>query len=202
MCCSYVGIARLNGLPGCVLLLVGRLGVVRDLLVCRNRLLERIELRVQCRAVLFEEPVGLHGLLVVRPHQLKGSLRLLEQLPIARKLCFLLVVGGLSRLKLPALLRKLPLAAGKFVLACGKLTLSFGQLLFAVRQLPFPVRQLLLAISELLLPEAPIVLDDALVAFDDERARVALQVLAEEAQSRQILLFTCQSRERRLAAAK
>ena len=59
-----------------------------------------------------------------------------------------------------------------------------------------------LAISELLLPEAPIVLDDALVAFDDERARVALQVLAEEAQSRQILLFTCQSRERRLAAAK
>ena len=59
-----------------------------------------------------------------------------------------------------------------------------------------------LAISELLLPEAPIVLDDALVAFDDERAKVALQVLAEEAQSRQILLFTCQSRERRLAAAE
>ena len=52
-----------------------------------------------------------------------------------------------------------------------------------------------LAISELLLPEAPLVLDDALVAFDDERAKVALEVLQEEAEKRQILLFTCQSRE-------
>lgn len=56
-----------------------------------------------------------------------------------------------------------------------------------------------LAISELLLPQAPLVLDDALVAFDDARAAAALRVLREESQKRQILLFTCQSRERRLA---
>ena len=55
-----------------------------------------------------------------------------------------------------------------------------------------------LAISELLLPDAPLVLDDALVAFDDERAKAALEVLQEEAEKRQILLFTCQSREAQL----
>ena len=55
-----------------------------------------------------------------------------------------------------------------------------------------------LAISELLLPDAPLVLDDALVAFDDGRAKTALQVLLEESGHRQILLFTCQSRENRL----
>lgn len=55
-----------------------------------------------------------------------------------------------------------------------------------------------LAISRLLLPDAPLVLDDALVAFDDARAKNALQVLQEEAAHRQILLFTCQTREARL----
>ncbi len=53
-----------------------------------------------------------------------------------------------------------------------------------------------LAIAHLALPEGtPLILDDALVMFDDERLGAAMQLLREEAQSRQILLFTCQSRE-------
>ena len=53
-----------------------------------------------------------------------------------------------------------------------------------------------LAICRLLLPaSAPIVLDDALAMLDDTRLRLALQLLQQEAASRQILLFTCQSRE-------
>lgn len=55
-----------------------------------------------------------------------------------------------------------------------------------------------LAICELVLPEedpAPLVLDDALANFDDERCAAALQWLKEESRHRQILLFTCHSRE-------
>ena len=55
-----------------------------------------------------------------------------------------------------------------------------------------------LAICELLLPDAPIVLDDALVYFDDKRAELALQTLRELSKTRQVLIFTCQSREKRL----
>jgi len=72
------------------------------------------------------------------------------------------------------------------------LTLSKGtadQLYLAVR----------LAVCDLVLPgedPAPLVLDDALVNFDDERLALALDLLQELAQHRQILLFTCQSRER------
>lgn len=56
-----------------------------------------------------------------------------------------------------------------------------------------------LAICDLVLPEehqVPIILDDALVNFDDARAAAALRWLKEEAKHRQILLFTCHSRER------
>ena len=72
------------------------------------------------------------------------------------------------------------------------LTLSKGtadQLYLAVR----------LAVCDLVLPgddPAPLVLDDALVNFDDERLRLALELLQSLAEHRQILLFTCQSRER------
>ena len=55
-----------------------------------------------------------------------------------------------------------------------------------------------LAICELLIPKAPIVLDDALVFFDDERAALALETLREMSKTRQILLFTSQSREKRI----
>ena len=54
-----------------------------------------------------------------------------------------------------------------------------------------------LAMSEVLLPEgAPLILDDALVRFDNARLCQAMDVLQDEAQKRQILLFTCTGRER------
>lgn len=56
-----------------------------------------------------------------------------------------------------------------------------------------------LAVCDLVLPgedPAPLVLDDALVNFDDERLGLALELLQQLAEHRQILLFTCQSRER------
>lgn len=59
-----------------------------------------------------------------------------------------------------------------------------------------------LAMCDLLLggdDPCPIVLDDALANFDDERAAAALRVLNEAAQTRQILLFTCHSREASIA---
>ena len=56
-----------------------------------------------------------------------------------------------------------------------------------------------LAICELALPEGtPLVLDDALAMFDDTRAALALETLQALSQKRQILLFSCHSREQRL----
>ena len=55
-----------------------------------------------------------------------------------------------------------------------------------------------LAICDLLLPDAPIILDDALVYFDDKRTALALETLREMSKTHQILLFTCQSREKRI----
>ena len=65
----------------------------------------------------------------------------------------------------------------------------------ALDQLYLAVR---LAICQLVLPperEVPMVLDDALANFDDARCAAALEYLAQEARNRQILLFTCHSRE-------
>ena len=55
-----------------------------------------------------------------------------------------------------------------------------------------------LAICDLVLPQdkqVPLVLDDALANFDDARCAAALRWLRKEAKRRQILLFTCHSRE-------
>ena len=56
-----------------------------------------------------------------------------------------------------------------------------------------------LAACKLVLPQeepCPLVLDDALANFDDSRAALALECLEELGEERQILLFTCHSRER------
>ena len=45
--------------------------------------------------------------------------------------------------------------------------------------------------------DCPLILDDALVRFDDERMGCAMELFRELSQTRQILLFTCQHRERR-----
>ena len=55
-----------------------------------------------------------------------------------------------------------------------------------------------LAVAEELTPDAPLVLDDAMVRFDDKRLATALNILAEMAENKQVILFTCQSREKKL----
>ena len=55
-----------------------------------------------------------------------------------------------------------------------------------------------LAVAEELTPNAPLILDDALVRFDDDRLKVALDILKEAAQNKQVILFTCQQRETKL----
>ena len=55
-----------------------------------------------------------------------------------------------------------------------------------------------LAICEMVLPaeqNAPLILDDALLTFDDERLHKTLDYLVQLGSRRQILLFSCQSRE-------
>ena len=55
-----------------------------------------------------------------------------------------------------------------------------------------------LAVSQELTPEAPLVLDDALVRFDDVRLKAALEILQKEAETRQVILFSCQKREKEI----
>ncbi len=52
-----------------------------------------------------------------------------------------------------------------------------------------------LAVAEELTPTAPLVLDDALVRFDDTRLSAALEILREASAEKQVIVFTCQSRE-------
>ena len=70
----------------------------------------------------------------------------------------------------------------------------------AAQQLYLALR---LAMCELALPReepCPILLDDTLDSFDDTRAALALDCLLEVAGERQVLLFTCHSREKALLA--
>ena len=55
-----------------------------------------------------------------------------------------------------------------------------------------------LAVAEELTPDAPLVLDDALVRFDDTRLAAAMDILRQYGENKQVILFTCQSRESRL----
>ncbi len=59
-----------------------------------------------------------------------------------------------------------------------------------------------LAVSQELIPDAPMVLDDALVRFDDNRMKAALDLLEEESENRQIILFSCQQREKEYVDGK
>ncbi len=77
----------------------------------------------------------------------------------------------------------------------NKLELSAG----TVDQLYLAVR---LALSELLISDKnnppPLIFDDAFVRFDDHRLALALELLRKMAGDRQILIFTCQNRERQI----
>ncbi len=55
-----------------------------------------------------------------------------------------------------------------------------------------------LAVAEELTPGAPLILDDALVRFDDQRLKAALDILEKMAEKKQVLLFSCHTREREL----
>jgi len=55
-----------------------------------------------------------------------------------------------------------------------------------------------LAVAEELTPCAPLILDDALVRFDDKRMRAAMEILEEMAERKQVILFTCQGREKQV----
>ena len=57
-----------------------------------------------------------------------------------------------------------------------------------------------LAVAEALTMEAPLILDDALVRFDDVRLKAAMGILRREAEHKQVILFTCQSREKRIGS--
>lgn len=62
-----------------------------------------------------------------------------------------------------------------------------------------------LAMCELILTgddPCPIILDDALLTFDDERCKTALELLCETAETRQVILFSCHSRESDMMAGK
>ena len=55
-----------------------------------------------------------------------------------------------------------------------------------------------LAVAAELTPDAPLILDDALVRFDETRLAAAMEILKEEAEQKQVIVFTCQSREKSL----
>lgn len=55
-----------------------------------------------------------------------------------------------------------------------------------------------LAVAEELTPHAPLILDDAFVRFDDGRLKEALNILNQTGEDMQVILFTCQSRERNI----
>lgn len=55
-----------------------------------------------------------------------------------------------------------------------------------------------LAVAEELTPHAPLILDDAFVRFDDGRLKEALNILNQTGEDKQVILFTCQSRERNI----
>ena len=53
-----------------------------------------------------------------------------------------------------------------------------------------------MAVAEELTPQAPLVLDDAFVRFDDDRLKEILKLLNQTGKEKQVIVFTCQSRER------
>ena len=59
-----------------------------------------------------------------------------------------------------------------------------------------------LAVAEELTPDAPLILDDALVRFDDVRLKTAMDILKEEAASKQVIVFTCQGREKMMEESR
>lgn len=62
-----------------------------------------------------------------------------------------------------------------------------------IDQIYFALR---LAVAQELIPQVPLILDDAFIRFDDERLKSTLQILKKLGESKQIILFSCQNREK------
>lgn len=105
----------------------------------------------------------------------------------AQKFFSRLTDGRYERLTLTEELAVHAVAAGETVMhpAIWRSDGTVDQLYLALR----------LAVAGALTPNAPLILDDALVRFDDDRHIAAMQLLQDMAKDRQIILFTCQSRE-------
>jgi uncharacterized protein YhaN len=106
---------------------------------------------------------------------------------VAQELFSKLTDGRYDRLTLSQDLSVNAAAAGENVLHAAQWRSegTIDQLYFALR----------LAVAKELTPEAPLILDDALVRFDDTRHAAAMDILRQEAEEKQIILFTCQGRE-------
>ena len=106
---------------------------------------------------------------------------------VAQELFSKLTDGRYDRLTLQQDLSVNAAATGENVLHAAQWRSegTIDQLYFALR----------LAVAKELTPEAPLILDDALVRFDDTRHAAAMDILRQEAEEKQIILFTCQSRE-------
>ena len=173
----------------------GRLDTLGDPLVLKSRLCELEEEHARVEAELEALTIALDELaLADEEMQSEFSPALAKSAAAALSR---LTGGAYTELTLDRELNALVRCAGEPVLHESAF-LSRGtadQLYLALR----------LALCDMLLggeDPCPIVLDDALINFDDVRMGYALDYLAELAQHRQILLFSCHSREKRYMQTK
>ena len=173
----------------------GRLDTLGDPLVLKSRLCEleeeytRVELELEALTVALDE-------LALADEEMQSEFSPALAKSAAAALSRL-TGGAYTELTLDRELNALVRCAGEPV-PHESVFLSRGtadQLYLALR----------LALCDMLLggeEPCPIVLDDALINFDDKRMGYALDYLAEIAQHRQILLFSCHSREKRYIQTK
>ena len=151
--------------------------------------LEKVNLRIaELEKVYNAAVLGLETLLAAKQElQRRFAPRISQR---AQELFGQLTHGRYQRLALDQELSVSAAAEGEDTLR-GSLWRSDGtadQLYLALR----------LAVAGELTPEAPLVLDDAFVRFDDDRLKEALNILNQSGKDKQVILFTCQSREQKI----
>ena len=147
-----------------------------------NRRIEELE-KVHAATVLAQQTLETAKLELQRRFAPRISQR-------AQEIFSKLTVGRYQRLALDQNLGVSAAAEGEDTLR-GALWRSDGtadQLYLALR----------LAVAEELTPQAPLVLDDAFVRFDDDRLKEILKLLKQTGEDKQVIVFTCQSRERKI----
>ena len=151
--------------------------------------LQEVEQRIEkLEQIYWAASLGLDTLMKARNElQRRFAPRIAQR---AQELLGSMTAGRYDRLSLNADLSLLAGAEQEEVLheAIWRSDGTVDQLYFALR----------LAVTEELTPEAPLILDDAFVRFDDTRLKAALDILQQEAETKQVILFTCQHREKEL----